>query len=62
MSLDKYVLKWNDNFEFDLVKPSQLKQTERAIFELKDLIMSRFPYAKKKVKSVVISNVMRPDS
>lgn len=62
MGLEKYAEEWNENFEFAFVKPSQLNRVEKEVFEFKETIISWFPGAKRKVKEVMISNVMRPDS
>lgn len=61
MSIEKYATEWNQNFEFDFVKQSQLNKKEKDIFAHKDTIMSWFPSAHKKVKNIAISNAMRPD-
>lgn len=36
MDIEKYAVEWNENFEFDFVKPSQLSKSEKEIFALKE--------------------------
>lgn len=61
MNLDKYAEGWNQNFEFNFVKPSQLNKSEQEVFHLKETVINWFPKTKKNVKEILISNIMRPD-
>lgn len=61
MDIEKYAVEWNENFEFDFVKPSQLSKSEKEIFALKETIVSWFPRTNRNAKEILISNVMRPD-
>ena len=60
-NLEAYAVEWNEKFEFKIVDVKNLNKKEREIFAYKDTIVSWFPKKSNVVKSIVISETMRPD-
>src|SRR5690625_4547580 len=52
MDIEKYAVEWNETFEFDFVKSSQLSKSEKDIFALKETIVSWFPRTSTNVKEI----------
>ncbi|MFD6442670.1 ATP-binding protein, partial [Peribacillus sp. NPDC060186] len=61
-NLDIYAVEWNKNFEFKIVEVKNLSKKEKEIFAYKDTIVGWFPSKRASVKSIVISETMRPDN
>jgi hypothetical protein len=59
MDLSEYVRQWNTSFEFKFVKPSELKNKERLIYERTGDIFSLLGGQPPMVKDVLISETMR---
>jgi hypothetical protein len=60
-NLETYAVEWNEKFEFEIVDVKKLNKKEREIFAYKDTIVGWFPEKRNVVKSIVISETMRPD-
>lgn len=60
--LDVFAAEWNQNFEFKLVDYKKLSKREKEVFDHKDTILNWFPHQRKAVKTIVISETMRPDN
>lgn len=61
-NLETYAVEWNEKFEFEIVDIKDLTKKEKEIFAYKDTILSWFPKKSDIVKSIVISETMRPDN
>lgn len=61
-NLETYAEEWNESFEFQIVDIKNLSQKEKEIFTYKDTILGWFPSKKGVLKSIVISETMRPDN
>ncbi|PJN86834.1 ATP-binding protein [Bacillus sp. mrc49] len=61
-NLETYAVEWNENFEFQIVDVKNLSKKEKEIFAYKDTIVGWFPNKKGVLKSIVISETMRPDN
>lgn len=60
-NLETYAEEWNEKFEFKIVDVKNLSKKEKEIFAYKDTILDWFPSKRNVLKSVVISETMRPD-
>lgn len=61
-NLDFYEVEWNNNFEFEFVDFGKLTKKEREVFAYKDVIINWFPKKNISVRSIEISDKMRPDT
>lgn len=61
-NLDTYAVEWNGKFEFEIVNIRDLSEKEKEIFAYKDTILGWFSKKNNIVKSIVISETMRPDN
>lgn len=59
MDLSEYIQQWNTSFEFNFVKPSELKKSERLIYERTSDIFDLLGGQPPMVKEVLISETMR---
>jgi hypothetical protein len=59
--LGVYQKEWTESFEFKFVSPDKLNQSERKVFDQRARIASLVGGLPKKVKSVRVSETMRPD-
>ncbi|MFB5198534.1 ATP-binding protein [Neobacillus sp. KR4-4] len=60
-NLETYAVEWNEKFEFEIVDLGKMNKKEKEIFAYKDTIVGWFPKKSNVVKSIVVSETMRPD-
>jgi hypothetical protein len=60
-NIEAYAVEWNEKFEFEIVDIKKLSKKEKEIFAYKDTIVDWFPKRSNVVKSIVVSETMRPD-
>lgn len=61
-NIDTFAAQWNEAFEFTIVDEIDLSKKEKEIFDYRHTIIDWFPKRRSVVKSIVISETMRPDS
>lgn len=61
-NLETYAVEWNQNFDLKIVDVKELNKKEKEVFAKKDIIVGWFPKKSNVVKSIVISETMRPDN
>ncbi|MGL4938516.1 ATP-binding protein [Shewanella sp.] len=60
--LSNFIAEWNNCFEFKFINPEKLTHSEKAVFDMTNIIVSLVDGLPKKVLAVRISETMRPDT
>jgi hypothetical protein len=61
IDIGQFVSNYNDSFDFNFIEPSQLKESEKKVYNLTPKIIELFGRQPKKVKAIKISSTMRKD-